>query len=81
MVNTESENLKKLREIVKEIESQEFNFDNDHDYERLTESIDTLIHVEMKKINCESNKECKLKSYETLFTSIIGLLEGAKHLM
>lgn len=81
MVKTESENLKKLREIVKEIESQDFDFSDDHDYERLTKNIDDLIHVEMKKINCETNKECKLKSYEALFTSIITLLEGTKHLI
>lgn len=81
MIKTESENLKKLREIVKEIESQEFDFSNDSDYERLTESIDNLIHVEMKKINCETNKDCKLKSYEALFTSIITLLESSKHLI
>ena len=78
MVKTESENLKKLREIVKEIESQDFDFSNDHDYERLTNSIDDLIHVEMKKINCETNKECKLKSYESLFNSIIYLIENKK---
>lgn len=81
MIKTESENLKKLREIVKEIESQEFDFSSDQDYERLTKSIDDLIHVEMKKINCETNKDCKLKSYETLFTSIITLLESTKHLI
>lgn len=81
MIKTGSENLTKLREIVKEIESQKFDFTNDNDYQRLTESIDNLIHVEMKKINCESNKECKLKSYEALFTSIITLLEGSKHLV
>lgn len=81
MVKNESENLKKLRQIVKEIETQEFNFDDDDDYRRLTESIDNLIHNEMNKINCEANKECKLKSYEALFTSIITLLEGSKHIL
>lgn len=81
MVKVESENLKMLRQIVKEIESQKFDFSDDKDYQRLTESIDDLIHVEMGKINCETNKECKLKSYETLFTSIITLLEGSKHLI
>jgi hypothetical protein len=59
MVKVESENLKKLREIVREIENQEFDFNNDYDYERLTDSIDNLINVEMKKINCETNKDCK----------------------
>lgn len=81
MVKTESENLKKLREIVNEIENQKFNFSDDDDYQRLTESIDNLIHKEMGKINCESNKDCKLKSYEALFTSILGLIEGAKHIL
>lgn len=81
MVKVESENLKKLREIVKEIENQEFDFNNDYDYERLTDSIDNLINVEMKKINCETNKDCKLKSYEALFTSIATLLESSKHLI
>ena len=81
MIKTESENLKKLREVIKEIELQKFDFDNDHDYERLTESIDNLIHDEMGKINSETNKECKLKSYEALFTSIITLIEGSKHLI
>lgn len=81
MVKVESENLKKLREIVKEIENQEFDFNNDYDYERLTDSIDNLINVEMKKINCETNKDCKLKSYEALFTSITTLLESSKHLI
>ena len=81
MVNNDSENLVKLRKVIKEIETQNFNFDDDNDYQRLTESIDNMIHNEMGKINCESNKECKLKSYEALFTSIIGLLEGSKHLI
>jgi len=81
MVKTESENLKKLREIITEIENQKFNFSDDDDYQRLTESIDNLIHKEMDKINCESNKDCKLKSYEALFTSILGLIEGAKHIL
>jgi hypothetical protein len=81
MVKTESENLKKLREIVIEIENQKFNFSDDDDYQRLTESIDNLIHKEIGKINCESNKDCKLKSYEALFTSILGLIEGAKHIL
>ena len=81
MVKHESENIKKLRQIVTEIENQNFNFDNDDDYKRLTENIDGLIHVEMKKINCETNKECKLKSYETLFASILTILEGTKHIM
>jgi hypothetical protein len=81
MVKTESENLKKLREIINEIENQKFNFSDDDDYQRLTESIDNLIHKEMDKINCESNKDCKLKSYEALFTSILGLIEGAKHIL
>jgi hypothetical protein len=81
MVKTESENLKKLREIVKEIDNQIFDFDSDSDYERLTKSIDDLIHIEMGKINSETNKDCKLKSYESLFTSIITLLEGTKHLI
>jgi hypothetical protein len=81
VIKTESENLKKLREIVKEIDEKNFDFGNDNDYERLTKNIDDLIHVEMKKINCETNKDCKLKSYETLFTSIITLLEGTKHLI
>lgn len=81
MVKTESENLKKLRQIVTEIETKKFNFSDDNDYGRLTESIDNLIHNEIDKINCDSNKNCKLKSYEALFTSIIGLIEGAKHIM
>jgi hypothetical protein len=81
MVKTESENLIKLRQIVKEIETQEFDFSDDKDYHRLIESVDDLIHNEMSKINCEANKECKLKSYEALFTSIITLLEGSKHLI
>jgi hypothetical protein len=81
MVKTESENLKKLREIITEIENQKFNFSDDDDYQRLTESIDNLIHKEMDKINCELNKDCKLKSYEALFTSILGLIEGAKHIL
>lgn len=81
MIKVESENIKKLREIVKEIENQEFDFNNDNDYERLTDSIDNLISVEMKKINCETNKDCKLKSYEVLFTSIATILESSKHLI
>ena len=81
MVKTESENLIKLRQIVKEIETQEFDFSDDKDYHRLIESVDDLIHNEMSKINCETNKECKLKSYETLFASILTILEGTKHIM
>jgi len=60
MVKTESENLKKLREIVIEIENQKFNFSDDDDYQRLTESIDNLIHKEI---------------------AILGLIEGAKHIL
>jgi hypothetical protein len=81
MVKPESENLKKLREIIKEIESKNFILSDDTNYHKLTENIDTLIHKEMGKINCESNKDCKLKSYEALFTSILGLIEGTKHLL
>lgn len=81
MVKNESENLIKLRQIVKEIESQKFDFGDDKDYQRLIESIDNLIHHEMSKINCETNNDCKLKSYETLFASVVTLLEGSKHLI
>jgi hypothetical protein len=81
MVKNESENLVKLRQIVKEIESHEFDFSDDKDYQRLIGSIDNLIHHEMNKINCETNKDCKLKSYETLFASVVTLLEGSKHLI
>jgi len=81
MVKNESENLIKLRQIVKEIESQKFDFSNDKDYQRLIGSIDNLIHHEMSKISCETNKDCKLKSYETLFASVVTLLEGSKHLI
>lgn len=81
MIKNESENLMKLRQIVKEIESQEFNFDDDKDYQRLIESVDNLIHNEMGKISCETNKDSKLKSYETLFTSVVTLLESSKHLI
>lgn len=81
MIKTESENLVKLRQIVKEIESKEFDFGDDKDYQRLIESVDNLIHNEMGKINCETNKDCKIKSYETLFASIITILEGSKHLI
>jgi hypothetical protein len=81
MIKSESENLKKLRKIIEEIESKDFSISDDSNYHRLTESIDVLIHKEMGKINCESNKDCKLKSYEALFTSILGLIEGTKHLL
>jgi hypothetical protein len=81
MVKTESENLVKLRQIVKEIESKEFDFGDDKDYQRLIESVDDLIHNEMSKINCETNKDCKIKSYETLFASIVTILESSKHLI
>ena len=104
MVKQESENLKKLREIVKEIEVQNFGgesslntTDTKIDYfkygiggnevkssnnqtkqQKLTHDIDDLIHEEMNKINSESNKECKLKSYECLFESIINMIENKK---
>lgn len=81
MVKYESENLKKLHEIVKQIESKDFTVSDDNNYHKLTKNIDNLIHTEMDKINCESNKDCKLKSYEALFTSILGLIEGTKHLL
>ena len=80
MIKTESENLKRLREILKEIEVQDFNFtqDQEKEYQKMTLDIDHLIHEEISKINCETNKECKLKSYETLFNSIIYLIENKK---
>lgn len=81
MVKSESENLRKLHEIVKQIESKNFIVSDDKGYYKLTKNIDSLIHTEMNKINCESNKDCKLKSYEALFTSILGLIEGTKHLL
>jgi len=78
--SVESENLKKLREVVTLLEAHDFDFE-DHNYQKLTEEIDDLIHVEMDKINHSNNKSCKLKAYEALFTSIISLIEGSKHLI
>jgi inosine/xanthosine triphosphate pyrophosphatase family protein len=78
--NVESENLKKLREVVTLLEAHDFDFE-DNDYQKLTCEIDDLIHVEMDKINQANNKSCKLKAYEALFTSIITLIEGSKHLI
>ena len=78
--NVESENLKKLREVVTLLEAHVFDFE-DNDFQKLTCEIDDLIHVEMDKINQANNKSCKLKAYEALFTSIITLIEGSKHLI
>lgn len=78
------ENLKKLREIVEIMESQKDKFEFDDsmpDYTELTDKINNLIHEELKKIQYEDDDRIKLKSYETLFTSIIGLLEGVKQIV
>lgn len=80
--NSESENLKKLHEIVKIFESQkETSNINDIQHKELNEKIDSLIHHELKKIEYEDDNNSKLKCYETLFTTIIGLLEGAKQII
>ena len=59
--NVESENLKKLREVVTLLETHDFDFE-DHNYQKLTEEIDDLIHVEMDKIN-----QAKQKDIETTY--------------
>lgn len=81
---TESENLKKLHEIVKVIELHKNQFGIDYSvsqYKDLTEKIDSLIHVELKKLEFENDNNSKLKCYETLFTTIVGLLEGIKQVV
>lgn len=78
MVKSESDYLKRLREIVKEIDLQNFSFEDQLIYQNLTRDIDQLIHEEINKINCETNKDCKLKSYEYLFDSIINMIENKK---
>ena len=35
MIKTESENLKRLREILKEIEVQDFNFTQEKQYQKM----------------------------------------------
>lgn len=80
--NSKSENLKKLHEIVKIFESQkEEPRVDDIQYRELNEKIDILIHDELKKLEYEDDNNNKLKCYETLFATIIGLLEGAKQIM
>ena len=80
----ESENLKKLHEIVEIIESHKDQFEIDDSmsqYKELTEKIDSLIHAELKKLEFENDNTSKLKCYEALFTTIVGLLEGAKQVV
>lgn len=80
----ESENLKKLHEIVEIIESHKDQFEIDNSisqYKELTEKIDSLIHAELKKLKFENDNTSKLKCYEALFTTILSLLDGVKQVV
>lgn len=79
-----SENLQKLHEIVEILESQKNQFEIDDSmsqYKELTEKIDSLIHTELKKLEFEKDSSSKLKCYEALFTTIVGLLEVTKQIV
>jgi len=78
-----SENLQKLEKLINKLETTDFVFESDNDdyYLKLTRKIDYLIHDELKKIELEKNNNNKLRCYESLFTSVICLLEGVKHIV
>jgi len=78
-----SENLQKLEKLINKLETTDFVFESDNDdyYLKLTRKIDYLIHDELKKIELEKNHNNKLRCYESLFTSVICLLEGVKHIV
>ena len=78
-----SENLQKLEKLINKLETTDFVFESDNDdyYLKLTRKIDYLIHDELKKIELEKNNSNKLRCYESLFTSVICLLEGVKHIV
>jgi len=84
MVKKESENLKKLRQISLELENRSFEFninEESNQYKILTDKIDSLVHEELKKMDTEKDSNNKLQCYETLFTSIVFLLEGVKQVV
>ena len=85
-VKSETENLKQLRKIVKKIESTGFSTKTGEpiwgydpsQYRNLTEKIDSMVHEELKKLDSEKTDSGRLQTYESLFTSIVSLLEGVK---
>jgi hypothetical protein len=79
MENKESENIIKLREIVKKMEDDDLEFEVG--YKKITNQIDDLVHKEILKITSEKNKDSKIKCYEALFTTIISMIEGGKHII
>lgn len=83
MVKNESENLKKLRVLVDKIQSKEFEFESpsSNQYKDLTDKIDSLIHEELKKVEFEKDAKSRLQCYESLFSSIVVLLEGVKQIV
>jgi len=84
MVNKNSDNLKKLREIVGKMESQKEIFEMEESipyHDELTDKINGLIHDGLNNLTHEQNDRVKLKNYEALFTSIIAVFEGVKQMV
>jgi len=85
MVNNNNlENLKKLHEIVNVMESQKEILEHEDSipyHDELTNKINRLIHNGLKELSQETNDRKKIKNYELLFSSIIGVLEGVKQIV
>ena len=78
-----SENLRNLKKIVKKLESESFDvnsFDEDDKYKDLSKQIDLIIHEELKNIELQPDNKSKIRCYESLFSSIILLLESVKQI-
>lgn len=78
-----SENLESLKKIVAKLESKNFDvdsFDEDDKYRELSKQIDSMIHEELKNIELQPDNKSKIRCYESLFSSIILLLESIKQI-
>jgi hypothetical protein len=80
MEKKEPENLQKLRVLVTKLQGLEFEPSSDQ-YKKLTDKIDSLLHEELKKLEYEKDTQNKLQCYESLFASIVVLLEGVKQIV
>jgi hypothetical protein len=84
MVNDGLDNLKKLHEIVTKMESQKEVLEMEDSipyHDELTDKINSLIHDGLKNLSHEQNDRVKLKNYEILFTSIIGVFESVRQIV
>lgn len=84
MINDGLDNLKKLHEIVTKMESQKEVLEMEDSipyHDELTDKINSLIHDGLKNLSHEQNDRVKLKNYEILFTSIIGVFESVRQIV